>query len=221
MLTKKDFVQTVKVVAIALALTLGVNYLQADYVAPTSGPTSNNAAAPLNVGSASQTKVGNLNIYGNLSTVTFAAGPSIFTGSVQIQKGAAAGNVLTSDANGNAAWKPLPASQQTAGVTSIKAGNWITISPSSGTGDVTINAASQIPGNGTAGQVLEPDPTTGVKWVTQFSNCKVCYEMGKNDCSEGTPGSTSGWQCSQLGGAAGDWTNMSEGHCIRVKFVCQ
>jgi len=57
---------------------------------------------------------------------------------LQIPTGAAAGKVLTSDVNGNATWGAASSS----GVSSIIAGTNISVTPSAGTGNVTVNSSN-------------------------------------------------------------------------------
>ena len=55
----KNITQPLKVIALALVLSVGISYVSA-WTAPTATPPSSNVAAPINVGSTAQTKTGNL-----------------------------------------------------------------------------------------------------------------------------------------------------------------
>lgn len=67
---KRDALQTLKVVILALTLTVGVNYIFAvDWTPPTATPPGGNTSAPLNVTNAGQIKWGGLTVAAN-PTVT-------------------------------------------------------------------------------------------------------------------------------------------------------
>ena len=55
----KNITQPLKVIALALVLSLGISYVSA-WTAPTATPPSSNVAAPINVGSTAQTKTGDI-----------------------------------------------------------------------------------------------------------------------------------------------------------------
>ncbi len=63
---QKDFLETSKVVLLALVLGLGINTLQAAWSAPTGTAPANNAAAPVHVGTQNQDKAGGLTLGGGL-----------------------------------------------------------------------------------------------------------------------------------------------------------
>lgn len=65
---KKDIIQTVKILFAATVLALGMNYVYA-WTAPVSAPPAGNTPAPINEGTGSQSKEGNLTI-GSTATPT-------------------------------------------------------------------------------------------------------------------------------------------------------
>lgn len=64
-LMNKNIFQPLKVITLALALSVGISYVSA-WTAPTATPPGGNTSAPINVGSTAQTKTGGLNIQGNV-----------------------------------------------------------------------------------------------------------------------------------------------------------
>ncbi len=118
---KTKIISSIKVVVLALMLTLGLSFVYA-WTGPTATPPNGNVAAPLNVGSVRQAKLGSLQVntavpgdtngldvfgitrlFGNVEVGT-ALAPS----TVKIVDGnQGAGKVLTSDANGVAQWRDV------------------------------------------------------------------------------------------------------------------
>src|SRR3989344_5466589 len=66
MSTPNKLITNLKILTIALALSVGMSYAFADWSNPPAGttPPANNTAAPINVGSVLQTKTGPLLVYG-------------------------------------------------------------------------------------------------------------------------------------------------------------
>ncbi len=60
--TTSQIINTIKVITLALLLALGISYVSAQWSGPTAGPPNNNVSAPINVGSADQTKTGKLGV---------------------------------------------------------------------------------------------------------------------------------------------------------------
>ncbi len=60
--TTSQIINTIKVIALALLLALGISYVSAQWSGPTAVPPNNNVSAPINVGSADQTKTGKLGV---------------------------------------------------------------------------------------------------------------------------------------------------------------
>ncbi len=128
---KQDIIKTLKIVAVAVVLTIGANYLYA-WTGPTAPPTGGNVPAPINVGGLvtdpAQVKTGNLNvngamIVGGIRSLT----NGIFDGTIQIKGGTPAlGKVLTSsDENGNASWQvPVPV-QPAVGESNLVVGTYL------------------------------------------------------------------------------------------------
>ena len=138
----KHFIQPLKVITLALILSVGISYVSA-WTAPSATPPSSNVAAPVNVSSTAQIKTGDFSAWNlisngvvtNNAVVTNSiAGNTVATNNLVVATGAAAGKVLTSDATGNATWQ-IPASS---GVTSLTAGSGISLSGS--TGVVTVSS---------------------------------------------------------------------------------
>ncbi len=164
-----------KVAILLLVAGFGVTnlYAQSTWTPAPSNPPANNVAAPINVSSLMQRKLGplflgttaipnppaaTLDVLGWASTtslfsdylvvskgVTFVAGSpmKMFTfgssGFTLVDGTQGAGKVLTSNASGLATWQTLPVSPATGPSTRIIAGSGITISPSTGVGDVTVS----------------------------------------------------------------------------------
>ncbi len=90
----------VKVLSLSVLLAAGVSYIFA-WTGPSTTPPGGNVAAPLNVATSSQTKMGPLIVnYANLFSPALE-----LLGPIQIVDGTqASGSVLTSDANGIGHW---------------------------------------------------------------------------------------------------------------------
>ena len=148
-------------IAAITGLALGgfaLSVLASTWSAPTQSPPNGNVAAPINVGSTEQTRFGILNIgnsaspTGNILLRVFGTGvinslssanitttnemaTNLTTTNLKVTGGAvAAGNVLVSDASGNAVWKSIscPGTQVLRGISST--GSPICVSISTGTG---------------------------------------------------------------------------------------
>lgn len=123
--TKIKLVNSVKMIVLALIITIGMSYVVAWTGAP-ANPPSDNASAPLNVGNERQDKLGPLylntatsggvspigllvngisKLYGNveIGTTTLPASLKIVDGNQ------GAGRILTSNAEGRAGWQDLSA----------------------------------------------------------------------------------------------------------------
>ncbi len=185
--------QTIITIIICLAILAGVNLVYA-WTGPTQAPPDGNVPAPINVGSSSQYKSGALGIGGLLQA------PQI-----QLTTGAGAGKVLTSNASGLASWQTGGAS----GVSQIIAGTNITISPTTGTGAVTINSTGGASGywalsganiyNTNTGNV--GIGTTNPPWTkVQIYDGTRYFNIGSYNATEGA---LSGFQVSAIGGATG------------------
>lgn len=149
-------------VAVFTGLLLGAFAISAlaDWSAPLSAPPTCTSGqpgcdAPLNVGGSAQAKSGALGLNETVSQILTgstldvngtASANKLLAKYLQITGGTlAAGNVLTSDANGNATWQTPTGGGSSSGVSQITAGTNITISPTTGTGNVTINANASAP----------------------------------------------------------------------------
>jgi hypothetical protein len=113
--------------------------------APAGGPPNNNVPAPINVGpdAVTQVKSDSLQINGSLGVIgnLIMGGDAIFNGTVKITSGTpGSGKVLTSDTAGNVSWGTVAAAA--GGVSQIIAGTGISVSPSGGTGNVTVGLAT-------------------------------------------------------------------------------
>src|ERR1035437_9157308 len=153
---KTDIVNYIKILFLTVILVTGASYLKAWSGATQTAPNGN-VAAPLNIGTTVQTKLGSLVL--NAATPIQNAigltvfGTSTFNGHIIIADGTqGADKVLISDANGVAKWVPISSlSLGGSGVTKIVAGTHITISPTSGTGVVTISSTAASTGGGSTG----------------------------------------------------------------------
>jgi hypothetical protein len=100
-----------------------------------------NVAAPINVSGSAQTKYGSLTINnGNLQVnggFGIAGGPFVFNNGTAPTPGQA---LIAQDVSGTIGWGTI-GSGSTSGVSSIVAGTNITISPTNGTGSVTVNSS--------------------------------------------------------------------------------
>lgn len=101
----KTITQPLKVIALALVLSVGISYVSA-WTAPTATPPSGNVAAPVNVSSSAQIKTGDFSAWNLFSNGVVTN--NLATNNLAVITGAAAGKVLTSiDASGNAAWQTV------------------------------------------------------------------------------------------------------------------
>ena len=111
----KNLLQTIKIIVLALILSVGVGYLYAaTWTGPSAQPPLSNAPAPINVGTIDQVKSAGLGLNSLL-----------VSGPVKIVDGTqAAGKVLTSDATGLASWQTPTGGSGGAGST-VVCGGWI------------------------------------------------------------------------------------------------
>lgn len=109
----KDFVQTIKIVALAGMLAVGIGYLNAEYVGPSGKAPTINAATPVHIGKTTQIKIGGFGIKGpaefdDVNKLIMKSGAKLTMESgatLTMESGAGAGKVLTSDAKGVVTWK--------------------------------------------------------------------------------------------------------------------
>jgi hypothetical protein len=148
---KTQIMKNIKAIILALIVVVGVSYVSADWTAAPASPPNNNVPAPINVGSIFQERVGPLKIYNLLTSLNLLANQFTFSPAIDYQGASPqnrVGKVLTAtDVNGKVEWAS-PAGLNA--VTSIKAGNNITVSPCTGdpcvgSGDLTIGANSIFP----------------------------------------------------------------------------
>ena len=110
-----NIIQPLKIISLALALSVGISYVSA-WTTPTAAPPSGNASAPVNVSGVDQTKLGSFaaaSFWDANDPLNFFVNPngdsaikSIYIkGVLNIASGAGVGKVLTSDASGNATWQ--------------------------------------------------------------------------------------------------------------------
>jgi hypothetical protein len=117
--------QSIITIIACISVVAGVSLVYS-WTGPTQTPPGGNVDAPINVSGTAQVKTGALSIGGLLQV-----------GGFKMTSGAGAGKVLTSDASGLASWQTGGGAS---GVSQIIAGTNITISPTTGTGVVTINS---------------------------------------------------------------------------------
>lgn len=133
----------------AIVVVVGASYASAGWNNPTGTPPNNNVAAPINEGKAEngtlypdQTKYNGLTVQGVLSSSNFLATNAFkFSPTTDPNGGGSRTNkVLTAlDDQGTVGW--VAAAGQNA-VTKIIAGANITVSPTTGVGEVTVSASS-------------------------------------------------------------------------------
>ena len=106
----KDLIQNIKVIILSAIVVLGINVIYGAWTDPATNPTGGNTDAPINVSSASQTKLGELTMEGFLyANQGFYANGAYLSGPVRIVDGNQGDNkVLTSDASGFATWQNVP-----------------------------------------------------------------------------------------------------------------
>jgi len=121
---KFSYIQSFKIIVLALLVAVGTGYLFADFSAPTQAPPgcpagSPGCDAPVNVSATAQAKNGSLTL--GASTPASDTGSSyslqvpnkyalfkgLTTQALTLTTGAGAGKVLTSNANGSATWHTL------------------------------------------------------------------------------------------------------------------
>jgi len=141
----KNITQPLKVVALALVLSVGISYVSA-WTAPTVTPPNGNVAAPVNTGSTAQTKTGNITanylfassesnapVFKDSNDSAYFVNPN---GDSVLWNAFAKGDVCSGYGSGSQ--KCLSA--MNSGVTSLTAGSGISLSGSTGT--VTVSSTS-------------------------------------------------------------------------------
>ena len=182
----KNIFQSFKVIVLAFVISIGISYVSA-WTAPTVTPPGGNVAAPINTSINTQTKVGGLTVWGLVSD-------SLTANTLKIT-GGTLGQVLTSDADGNALWKVASAAgvptggicgaahiyRTTSGVilgSELQNFNIFTagisyVSPNSARGCTSMNINQDI-------------DATELQWIK--NHCYVINNaMGFNDTGSGTP----------------------------------
>ena len=156
MRNQNNLIGSIKILLLALVLAGGVSYISAWTGATTAAPTGN-ISAPINVGSITQTKLGNLVVNGlSVNAAT------ILSGTLQIASGVPAqGKVLlANDASGTVSWVATSSLGVSTGVTAstVQSTGWViwteVISPSgsltacggSGSSSGTGKCTSQVAG---------------------------------------------------------------------------
>lgn len=94
-----NLLNSLKTLTLALILSIGIGYAYAAWAPPTAAPTSGNAEAPVNVGSATQIKAGGLGINGLLNVV----GKVVVSGTIKV--GDNSGTTATCDSTTRGAIK--------------------------------------------------------------------------------------------------------------------
>lgn len=118
-------ISTIKSLILVLALTIGMSYVFAAWTGPTGTPPNNNADAPINVSEFAQYKNAGLSLNGDLLSLADIC-------------------VIHMDGNTVVKDKCLKnlAGGTRGGVSKILAGTGITVTPTTGTGDVTVSATN-------------------------------------------------------------------------------
>ena len=165
-ISKHDLWQSAKVLILALVLSVGVSYALA-WTGPTASPPGNNTPTPVNVSATDQTKQGQL-----WSNVQLGSWGSIYAYNFVQANEVCIGRSPGSDCR--TAWPG-------GGVTNIVAGSNITISPTSGTGAVTISSTAAMPSGSLVGACLNGGSDASNTWVcwggasgTNFNNSNAC-----------------------------------------------
>lgn len=127
-MTNKIF-SALKVITLAVVLSFGLSYVYA-WTAPSTTPPTGNVSAPINTGTSIQQKAGDLTVKG-LVADTLTIGTPITSNAITAPKFCLGTSCIT-------AWT------QAGAVTKLTAGTNITLSPASGTGNVTVNAVGGI-----------------------------------------------------------------------------
>jgi hypothetical protein len=159
MKNQKNIAQTLKIIALAVALSFGLSYVYA-WTAPTSLPPGGNTSAPINTATSTQIKSGALGVTNFVAnSVTVGGTPN--AGAVTSPKFCIGASCITAWPAGGGA------------VTSIIAGTGITVSPTGGTGAVTVNATAS------AGTSIYSCPSyytapCGGNTCTGFSTASTC-----------------------------------------------
>ena len=183
-----------KIIVLGFALSVGVSYLFA-WTGPTAPPPEGNVAAPVNVSSNAQAKLGGL----SLGTTVLPIAPALFR--VDCPSNDCIGKVLTAtDNNGNVVWQDVPPTQSVqctnVGTTSFvslngnNSGNNNSIVVNIGTltaGTYTFTGSGQTynsGGGGWAGVIIDSSPnfTLGdASWVSMINST-----YGGNPATSGT-----------------------------------
>jgi hypothetical protein len=112
---KKELLNTIKIITLALLITVGINYLYA-WSGPQLPPPDGNVSAPINAGSAAQSKSGMLAIGKTTApTAGYAldvngvifGNAGVFAGLTLANGTQGDGKVLSSNASGNATWSSV------------------------------------------------------------------------------------------------------------------
>lgn len=120
---KKETVQTIKTIILALIIAATANLVSADWLSPPSNPPAGNVDAPINVGVKTQQKLGPLWVNTNTTGSVAAVGLSVWGNSAKpiriVDSDLTSqtpqnhdGWVLTSDAQGYGSWKSISAATQ-------------------------------------------------------------------------------------------------------------
>jgi len=152
---KKDFIQSIKVIVLALVLSVGISVVSAAWQDAPANPPQSNAPAPINVSSTGQTKEGGLVLNANggadYGLIVVGADKKGFVGigvltptqkldilgKIKIVDGTqGAGKVLTSDAHGVASWTTSTGGPK-GGVSSVTGSSGIISNPTTGNVNVT------------------------------------------------------------------------------------
>lgn len=127
----KNIFQSLKIVALAVGLSVGISYVSA-WTAPTVTPPGGNVSAPINVSVNEQTKAGNIKAdqlyaysFKDQNNPAYYLDPTVdsilntiyIKGTLNVSTGALSGKVLTSDASGNATWQTVTGTPGPAGAT--------------------------------------------------------------------------------------------------------
>lgn len=197
---------------------IAVSTIVYGWTGPTATPPDGNVDAPINVGSSVQKKIGSFSLGGdlrnqNIKFDVIGAGMfnDLFTGTLQISGGTGAGTrgkvLVASNDNGLVEWvststifSPVTSSNNN-GVNRIIAGNGISISPTSGTGTVTVSRGNTVPTYVTCSSNGEASCTASCsagKYVTG-GGCDI--NMGQNSIydsgiiSSRPTSNRTGWYC--------------------------
>jgi hypothetical protein len=176
----REIIAKFAVLSIIFTLALSVNYIFAVWTGPTAPPPGNNTPTPVNVGSTAQTKLGAFIAGGMRSLTDLYVDDNVGIGTLSPSTGGeqdlnldvegAVGAKYYCDENGNNCVTAPFGGGGGGGVSKIIAGNNITISPSTGVGNVTINS-----------------PGGNVRWCAVNNNCAgtviACLSSGLLSCN--------------------------------------